>query len=401
MDPFTENKEKEKGLNISTPLNGKPGKATITTREVKTKKQMAEFINFPLQLYKGNNFFVPQLKKDLEVTFDPSKNPAFEFCEARYWLAYKNNRIAGRIAGIINHSFIETWKQPFMRFGWFDFIEDEEVTKALLNEVEQWARQKGLKAIHGPLGFTNFDYTGMLTYGFQETGTFITLYNFPYYPELVEKAGLKKETGWVEYKIKVPAAPPEKLLKAVSIVERRLQLKSIRPKTKKDVRTYAVKIFELINSAYSGLFGVVPMTEKQIQYNIHKYLSFIKPEFISLVTNNNNELVAFGIAIPSLSKALQKANGNLYPFGFLHLLKAFRKNKVADLCLVAVKKELQGKGVNALVMRDIIDAFILFGIEYAESNPELEENNKVQSLWDGYESQQHKRRSCYIKYLTT
>jgi len=335
----------------------------------------------------------------VEATFDKNKNPAFDFCEAKYWLAYKDGKPAGRIAGIINYSFIKTWKQPFARFGWFDCIEDEAVAAALLREVEQWAKIKGLIAVHGPLGFTNFDYAGMLTDGFNETGTFATIYNYSYYPGMLEKAGYKKETGWVEYKLTVPEAVPEKLVKAASVVERRLQLKPLRPKRKQDVLPYAEKIFALINSAYAGLFGMVPMTDKQIQYNIRKYLSFIKPEFVSLVLDKNDELAAFAVAMPSLSKALRKSKGKLYPFGFLHLLKAFRKNKVADLCLVAVRKDLQGKGVNAILMRDITAAFIRYGINYAESNPELEDNSKVQSLWEYYEAVQHKRRSCFIKYV--
>ncbi len=373
--------------------------ANVVIEEVKTKKQLNEFINFPFRLYKGNLFYVPQLKKDIEVTLDKNKNPAFDFCEARYWLAYKDGRLAGRIAGIINYSFIETWKQPFVRFGWFDFEEDETIVTALLNEVEQWAKQEGMTAVHGPLGFTNFDYAGMLTEGFNETGTFATIYNFPYYPGLLEKAGYKKETGWLEFKLKIPEAVPEKLIKIASIVERRLRLKTLQPKTKEEIFPFAEKVFALVNSTYAGLFGIVPMTEKQVQYNIHKYLSFVKPEFVSLVLDKNDELAAFALAMPSLSNALQKAKGRLYPFGFLHLLKAFRKNKVADLCLIAVRKDLQGKGVNGILMRDITAAFIRHGIEYAESNPELEENSKVQSLWEYYDAVQHKRRRCYIKFL--
>lgn len=377
----------------AAPLN------TITVKEVLDKEQLRAFIDFPYRLYKGNKYYVPQVKKDIEDTFDENKNPAFEFCEARYWLAYKGNKVVGRIAGIINHAFIEKWKQNYLRFGWMDFEEEEEIAKVLLRKVEQWAKEKGMEAVHGPLGFTNFDYAGMLTHGFTEIGTFATIYNYPYYPVQVEKAGYKKETGWVEYKIKITKTIPEKIVKAAAVVEKRGQLKVIQPTRLKEIMPYAAKIFELINTAYAGLFGVVPMTEKQVQYNIRKYLTFIKPEFVSIVLDRDGELAAFGITMPSLSNALQKANGRLYPFGFLHLLKAFRKNKYADLLLVAVRKDLQGKGVNAILMREINAAFIRHGIEYAESNPELEENTKVQSQWDYYEKVQHKQRSCFIKYL--
>lgn len=399
MQQSTENiirKEKERPDHSSKDFSALNG---IEIREVKTRKQMDQFISFPNQLYKGNSYYVPQLKKDLEATFNKSKNPAYDFCEARHWLAYKNGKLAGRIAAIINHSFINVWQKAYVRFGWIDFIEDENVVKALLLEVEHWAHERGMKAVHGPLGFSNFDYGGMLTSGFGETGTFVTIYNYPYYPVLLEKAGYQKETGWVEYRIKVPDSVPEKLVKAASIVERRLQLKTLRPKTKEEAFPYAEKIFLLFNSAYSGLFGIVPLTQRQIQFNIKKYLSFINPEFVSLVLDKNNELVAFGIAIPSLSKALQKSKGKLFPLGFLYLMRALRKNTVVDLLLIAIRKDLQGKGVNALVMRDITDAAIQRGIQYAESNPELEENSKVQTLWDYYESTQHKSRSCFIKYL--
>ena len=367
--------------------------------EVSNKKQMRAFINFPLSLYKNNSYYVPQLYKDIAATFDAKKNPAFEFCEARFWLAYKKGKPVGRIAGIINQKFIMAWDKPFARFGWLDFIEDESVAKALLSKAEQWAKSKGMKAVHGPLGFTNFDYAGMLTKGFDQTGTFATIYNYPYYPEMLEKAGYKKETGWVEYKINLEDRVSDKLLKIATIVEHRLHLHSLKPKKKKEVLPYAVKIFELLNSAYAGLFGMVPLNEKQIQYNIQKYLSFIKPEFVSLVLDQNKELAGFAITMPSLSAALQKSKGKLFPFGFLHIIKAFRKNKTADLMLVAVRKDLQGKGVNAVLMRDINQGFVENGIKYAESNPELEDNLKVQSMWQYFDAVQHKERACFIKEL--
>lgn len=381
---------------LSFPWLGQTG---VSIKEVYSKKQIREFIEFPNRLYKGNPFYVPQLTKDIRATFDKSRNPAYDFCEARYWLAYKNGKVAGRIAGIVNHAHKETWKQPYLRFGWIDFEEDKNIAYALLSQVENWAREKGLTAVHGPLGFTNFDNAGMLTAGFSEISTFATIYNYPYYPEFLEQLGYKKETGWVEYKIKISAMVPENLLKIASVVERRLGLRVVRATRKKEILAYAGRIFDLINSAYAGLFGVVPMTEKQVRYNTRKYLSFIKPELVSLVLDRNNELVGLGITMPSLSKALQKTGGKLFPLGFLHLLRAFQKNNTADLCLVAVRKDVQGKGVNAVLMREINEAFIRHGIQWAESNPELEENLKVQSQWNYYERVLHKRRSCFIKFL--
>jgi len=367
--------------------------------EVSTKKQLNAFIHFPLELYKGNKYYVPQLYKDIKATFDKNQNPALEFCEAKYWLAYKDGKLAGRLAGIINHKFIAQWQQPYARFGWFDFIEDENTAFALLQAAEQWARAKGMKAVHGPLGFTNFDYAGMLTAGFEELGTFATIYNFPYYPETLQKAGYKKETGWVEYKISLGTQVSEKLEKVAAIVERRLHLTSLKPTTKKEIQPFANNIFKLLNEAYAGLFGMVALNERQIEYNIKKYLSFIKPEFVSLVLDANKELAGFAITMPSLSIALQKSKGKLFPLGFFHIMKAFKKNNTADLLLVAVRKDLQGKGVNAMLMRDINLSFIKNGIAFAESNPELEENHKVQSMWEYFDARQHKQRACFIKTL--
>lgn len=286
-----------------------------------------------------------------------------------------------------------------MRFGWIDFESDEQIAKTLLGQVETWAKEKRLDAVHGPLGFTDFDNAGMLIEGFDQLGTFATIYNYPYYPLFMEKAGYSKDVDWVEYKIKVPDAEPEKLERITAIVERKLDLNVVKVRKIKDILPYTKDIFGLLNSAYSGLYGMVPLTEKQIHYYTRKYLSFIRTGFMSLVTDKKGELVAFGITMPSLSLALQKTKGSLYPFGFVHMLRAFRKNKFADICLVAVRKDFQGRGVNGLIMHELTRLYIKNGIEYAEANPELEQNKKVQSIWEHYEAIQHKRRRCYIKYL--
>lgn len=376
-----------------------PEKEDIVIKEVVNKNQLKAFIDFPYRLYKGNHYYVPQLKKDIENSFDKNKNPAFEFCEAKCWLAYKNDKVVGRIAGIINYAFIEKWKSRQMRFGWMDFEEDEEIAKALLAQVEIWATEKGMRAVHGPLGFTNFDHAGMLIKGFNQLGTFATMYNYPYYPLFMERAGYSKDVDWVEYKIKVPGEVPEKLAKIASVVEKRYNLSVVKTKTTKDILPYAKDIFRLINSAYEDLYGMVAMNERQIEFNIQKYFSYIRPDFVSLVVDKNAGLAAFGITMPSLSLALQKAQGSLYPFGFFHLLKAFRKNDITDMCLVAIRKDLQGKGVNALLMHELNKTYIKNGVTFAESNPELEENTRVQSIWEHYDAVQHKRRRCYIKYL--
>ncbi|MBL0337499.1 MAG: putative zinc-binding protein [Chitinophagaceae bacterium] len=371
----------------------------IVIREATTPRDMQLFVDFAHRLYAGNAFYVPQLKKDMADTFNKNKNPVFDFCEARYWLAYKGNRVVGRVAGIINHEYNRRWGKKYMRFGWIDFEDEEAIAAELLKAVEAWAGEKDMDAVHGPLGFTNFDYAGMLIRGFDQLGTFATIYNYPYYPLAVEKAGYIKDVDWVEYKIRLPKAMPEKLEKVAQIVLKRNQLHVVNAGSVREMKTYGRDIFKLINAAYAGLYGMVPLNDKQIDYNIKKYLSFIKPDFISLVLDKENRLAAFGITMPSLSKALQKTGGKLYPFGFLHILKAFRKNNLADLCLVAVRPDLQGKGLNAILMQQLTASYLKNGIEFAESNPELETNEKVQSLWEYYDATQHKRRRCYIKYL--
>lgn len=369
----------------------------ITIVEVKYKVQMEAFIDLPYRLYKGNPFYVPQLKKDVAVNFDRKKNPAFDFCEARYWLAIRDGKVVGRIAGIINHAYIERWGRKMLRFGWMDFENDPDIAKALLRTVEHWAAERGMEAVHGPLGFTNFDYAGFLTKGFDQMGTFATIYNHPYYMECLEAAGYEKEVEWVEYRIKLGETPSARLAKLANVVRQRNELQVVKAKSTKELLAYGQDIFKLVNEAYEGLFGFVPLNDRQIAHNIRKYLSFIRPEFVSLVLDKEQRLAAFGITMPSLSAALQKAKGKLYPFGIFHMLRAFGRNAYADLLLVAVRKDLQGKGLNAILMHELEEAYINKGIRFAESNPELEENTKVQALWQYFDAEQHKRRCCYIR----
>ncbi len=371
----------------------------IRIEEVKDRSQLDLFINFPYQLYRGNSCYVPPLRFDEVATLSKEKNPAFDYCEARYWLAYQQNKVVGRIAGIINHSYIRKWKNEYMRFGWIDFVDDLEVARLLLKQVEDWAIEKGMTAVHGPMGFTDLDHEGMLIQGFDQLGTLATIYNFPYYPEVLKKIGYSKDIDWLEYKITLPKVVPEKLEKIASIVKRRLDLRVVPLRKPKDILPYAPEIFKLINTSYADLYGVVPLTERQIEYYTKQYFSFIRTDFVSLVTDASGKLAAFAITMPSLSHALQKAKGKLFPFGFIHLLNALRKNKLGDLYLIAVRKDLQGKGVNALLMYELTKSYIKFGIEYAESNPELEDNKQVQALWEYYDVKQHKRRRCFIKHL--
>ena len=371
----------------------------ILIKKVKSKKDLKKFISFTYQLYKGNKFWIPPLRNDEFNILYKTKNPAFDFCDVKLWLAYKNDKIVGRIAGIINHSYIEKWENKYARFGWIDFVDDENVTKALLETVENWAKENGMEAVHGPLGFTDLDPEGMLIEGFEELGTIATIYNYPYYSRHLEKYGYSKDIDWIEFEVKVPEKVPEKIERIANIAKKKKKLTVFKTKSSKDLKPYAKEIFKVLNDAFEHLYGVVPLTEKQVEKYIEHYIGTIPHKFISIILDESGKIAAFGITMPSLSKAFQKANGRLLPFGFLHILKALKKNDSVDLFLVAVRPDLQGKGVNALLFKELIQTYIDKKIVKAETNIELESNTKVQAQWKFFEHRQHKRRRCFIKYL--
>ncbi len=371
----------------------------VKIKEVSNLKDLKTFIRFPNLLYRKNSFWVPPLFVDEYNTLRQDKNPAFEHCEAKYWLAYSQGRIVGRIAGIINHLHIEKWQQNYMRFGWIDFIDDTVVSEALLKTVESWAIEKGKIAVHGPLGFTDLDNEGMLVQGFEELGTLATIYNYPYYVTHMEKMGYKKDIDWIEYEVLVPSQPNETIARIADTVMRRYKLKKLEARKKKELLPYSQELFQLIDDTYQQLYGVVPLTKKQVDTYIKQYFGFIKPEFVPVILDQNNHMVAFGITMPSISKALQKSKGKLFPFGFIYLLKALKKNDRADLYLVAVKPEFQGKGVNAILIHMMNGVYNKLGITKVESNPELETNLLVQKQWKYFEKRQHKRRRCFIKHF--
>lgn len=374
----------------------------IIIKKVTSPKELKTFIRFNYELYKNNPYSVPDLYDDMLNTFSPEKNAAFEFCEADYFLAYKDNKLVGRVAAIINRRANETWNKKEVRFGWIDFIDDLEVSKALLATVEDWGRQRGMEAIVGPLGFTDMDAEGMLVEGFDQLGTMATIYNYPYYPEHMEKLGYEKEADWVEFKLTVPDKLPEKFVRISEIILQKynLKIKKINRKELKE-KNYGQRIFDLINEAYAPLYGYSKMTQRQIDQYIKMYLPLIDLRMVSLVEDAEENLVAVGISMPSLSKALQKAKGRMLPFGWFHLLKALfiKKPKVLDLLLVGVKPEYQSKGVNALLFYDLVPVYQQMGFEYGESNPELELNKKVQAQWTAFESVQHKRRRAFKKNI--
>ncbi|MCD6441888.1 MAG: GNAT family N-acetyltransferase [Candidatus Marinimicrobia bacterium] len=371
----------------------------IVIKKVENRRDLKRFISFPYKLYAGNKYWVPPLRFDEMNTLRRDKNPAFEFCEVKYWLAYKDGKIAGRIAGIINWRYVERWQNKYARFGWIDFIDDEDVSKALIETVEKWAKEKGMRAVHGPLGFTDLDYEGMLIEGFEELGTMATIYNYPYYPKHLEKYGYTKDVDWVEFEIKAPQEVPEKINRVANIALERSNLRVLKVKKSKDLLPYAKDMFNVLDIAYRDIFGFVPLTDKQVDLYIKQYFGFIRPDYISIILDSSDRVAAFGITMPSLSKALQKAKGRLFPFGFLHLLKAMKNNSAIDLYLIGVRPDLQGKGVNSIIFNELHKIFIKNNVLTAETNVELETNYKVQAQWKHFTHRQHKRRRCYIKYL--
>lgn len=372
----------------------------IEIREVETSKDLKIFAYFPRSLYRKNPYWVPPMYSNVIKTFSPEKNAAYEYSRSRQWLALRDGKVVGRIAAIISEGHRQRWNQAYMRFGWLDFIDDPAVCAALLGKVEDWARENGCSAVHGPLGFTDMDQAGMLVEGFDEPGTMATIYNHAYYPQHLEQLGYVKDTDWIEFEITVPTKPDPRIAKLAGIILRREKLRLVTFTRKDEILAYAKQVFVLFNESYRDLYGFIPLNDRQVEYYTQQYFGFIKPEFVTVVVNESDEIVAFGITMPSLTKAMQKAGGRLFPFGFIHLLRALKKNDRADLYLIAVKPEYQGKGVNAVVINHINEVFIQQGIRKVESNPELENNHRVQGQWKHFEARQHKRRRCYIKHLS-
>lgn len=366
----------------------------ITIKEAVSKNELIQFIEFPFTLYKNNKYWVPPLIKDELKSFD-KQNPIFETAKAQFFLAYKKDIIVGRIAAIINWIETKDQKKLKMRFGWFDVIDDIEVTKALIDTVAEIGKANNLKYMEGPVGFSNMDKAGMLTDGFDQLATMIGIYNHDYYPEHLKKLGFTKESEWHEYKIEFKNIHMDKFGPLSELIEKRYQLKALTFKSSKAILPYVDEMFGLLNKSYADLETFVPIQQFQIDHYKEKYISFIHPDFINCVIDKNGKLVAFGITMPSFSKAFQKAKGKLFPFGFWHLLQAMRKNEYAEFYLIGVDPEYQNKGVAAIIFREMHSVFTKRGIKYIETNPELEENSKVQLLWKNFQPIMHKKRKTF------
>ena len=373
----------------------------VEIREIQpTKRNLLKFVHFPIDtLYRDSKYFVPPLVTDELNTLRPDKNPAFDFCEAVYYLAYRDGKIVGRIAGIINHVVNERSNKKEARFSYIDFIDDAEVVDALIDAVTRWGKSKGMEHLTGPLSFTDMDPEGMLIEGYDRVGTSGGIYNYPYYPKHMERLGFVKDADWIEMLITIPKDIPEKMVRISNLVAQRYNLTTIKYTNRKQlVADYGDAIFKLINVAYDDIFGYSPLSDKQIKHYIKMYLPFLPLKDLALaVDKDTRELIAVGISIPSMAKALIQNRGRLLPMGWKPLLHAFKHNDVVDLMLIAVKPEFQNKGVNSLLFTDLIPCFNEYGYKYAESNRELELNTKVLKQWEYFERDQHKRRRAFTK----
>lgn len=363
--------------------------------------QLRQYVEFGIDLYKDNPYYVPPLVSDDVASLTPEKNPAFDFCEAQSFMAFRNGEPVGTITAIINKAVNSRTGKATLRFGFMHFIDDAEVVDALFDAVTEWGRSRGMTEIVGPMGFTDLDQEGMLIEGFEEIGTMATIYNYPYYADHMERMGFGKEVDWIEFRMTVPDSVPEKYSRIAEIVAKRFGLRTVKYSSRKKIKAdYGQEIFEVVNKAYADLYGFSPLTPRQIQHYIDVYLNILRLKDVALVVDKDDRLVGLGISMPSVSRALQKSRGRLFPTGWYHLLKAIRgKTDTVDLLLVAVLPEYQAKGVNALIFNDLLPGYIENGYKYAESNPELESNENVQKQWEYFERRQHRRRRAWKKAI--
>lgn len=375
----------------------------IEVKPTGSKRDLRRFAQFNIDLYRESPYAVPELINDEVKLFLPEKNPAFEFCEAQCFLCYKDGKVVGRVAAIINHRANETWGTKHGRFGYIDFIEDFEVARALIDAATEWVKERGMNEIEGPLGFTDFDKEGMLIHGFDQLGTCASIYNYPYYGEYMERMGFCKAADWIEHKLFVPEVMPEKIEKIAKIVEGRQPIHYVNVKNNKQLINdgWGKQIFELTNRAFAKLYGFSELSPRQQDAYIAQYLPMVRLEYLIMIADENDKLIAYGLGMPSLSRAYQKARGRMFPFGFIHLLKALKAKRfeIVDLMLVAVDPSWQGKGINALIMNKFLENVQKAGCVYAESNPELDSNTQINEQWQYFNTETHKRRRVFIKKI--
>ncbi|MDR0414173.1 MAG: hypothetical protein LBH84_01985 [Prevotellaceae bacterium] len=370
----------------------------INIKEVNTQKELAQFIKFPFALYKGHKLWVPPLISDEKQKLRADLNPSFAAgCEATYFLAYKNGKIAGRIAAIINHRANKKWKNKIARFGWIDFTDDYDVSGALLKAAEQWSKSKGMTGIQGPMGFTDFDIEGMLVEGFEHLPPIISPYNYPYYPQHLEKHGYSKAVDWLQYRINASQPVPDKILRVNQAITHKYNLHTVLFKKKKEIMPYTHKFFEAINASWENLYGFVQLTPEQVNYYIKTFFSFIRPELLCFILDDKNNVVGFGLSMPTLSRAFQKAKGKLFPFGFIHILKSLYSYSDIDLYVNGVLPEWQHRGIHSLYYVAMNKLYIKHRINTAISSSQLETNTNALGIWNNYEKELLFRTRCYIK----
>ena len=374
----------------------------ITIKEVKSKRDLRRFVQFGIDLYKGNPYYCPPIFFDEMNTFDPKSNPALDVCEHVIYMAYRDGEIVGRIVGLINHRANKAWGVKKCRFGWFEFIDDYEVFKALLDAVAEWGRSKNMLCLNGPVGFTDFDHQGLLLEGFNYNAPMASLYTHPYYVAHYEQYGLRKEADWIEYQITPPKEAPEKMRRVAQIVGQRYGLHTVKVHSVKELKKrYGYTYFDVLDEAYQKLYNYQPMTPQQKKYYCQMYFPLLNFDFVTMVANRDDEIVAVGLGMPSLSNALRKCRGRLFPFGWYHLIKALRAKKMTDfdLLLIAVRPDYQDKGLTALIFDEMTPYFAKYGIQRVETTSILETNHKSLANFADFEHIQHKRRRAYIKEL--
>lgn len=368
----------------------------IIIKKVQTKKDLNKFVKFPLELYKNNSNYIPALQGDEKNMFNKEKNAAYDYCESIEVLAYKDNKIVGRLAGIINHAYNKKVNKNYLRFTHFDVIDDFEVTKAMFDYVGNWGKEKGMTHFNGPLGFVDTDRQGLLIEGFDRIGMSITNYNFPYYIEHMEKLGLEKEVDHVEYLVKIPEKVDPRIEKVKDVLLNRFGFRLLKFKNFKEIEPYIYQAFDIYNEAFYKLHGTVMLTKKQIDNMIKQFLPVINFDYVPIIVDKNDAVVGVAILAPSIAKASRKCKGKLFPFGWYHLLKALKKNDVLEMYLIAIKPEYQGYGLNSILMHDVTKCAIKNGIKWAETGPELEENYSIRKQWDNYDAELIRKRRCYV-----
>ncbi len=373
---------------------------SVTVKEVQTDKEKKKWVEFPNEMYRDNPYFVPFLAMDEMDTFTEEKNPAYEFCETKLFLAYKDEKIVGRIAGLINHAYNKKWEKNAIRFTRFDFIDDPTVSKALFDAVVAWGKEKGYTEIMGPIGFTDMDHEGMLVEGFEEFNMSITFYNQPYYLEHMEKLGLKKDIDWIEFKILVPEKRDPRIERIAKHVQKKYDFQVVTYTDRKVLYNEAFEAFSLIDVAFSKLYGTVPLTPAVIKNVIDGYVPLVNLDYICSVKTKEGKIVGFGVLVPSLAKAQKKSDGKLFPLGIVRMLRALKcKNDTLEMYFVAVEPKYQNQGVPAILIDTLLKKLIKNGVKYCETGPQLETNGAVHSMWANFEKRQHRRRRCYIKEI--